>query len=185
MQLQDMTAKHQQDRDNAHKNEIEHFIEKLKNQECTYQNLNDELKNYNKIERQRHMLEIDVLKTQNQNRDKDLSELQSTTKLKDFELIELQARFNAVIEERNRLLEQVSKQEDKWELIEKNHQLTDKILAEVQEIPKFDSNLYINLVKDIQTNIKLSMEKLSVVTHEAKKTFELFNDKKRLNVTNE
>jgi len=178
--FQRITAKHQDDMGNSHKNEINLLLENTKAQESTYQKLINELKIHNEDQRQRHMLEMDTLQTLKQQSEKNLDQLRSTVALKDLELHELKIRLSAMTKERDALAVDLSKQEGK------NTQLTDKIWVELKEVPKFDVSLsYVNYFSEIQHNIHVSMEKLGKITNDAKATFEMLNNKFNVKMNDE
>lgn len=168
-------AKQQADLTQAHHNEINLLIEKSNAQIAALQKLIDQQKSHAEDERVKHMQEADHLKTSQQKIKKDYELLQAVSASKDLELMELKTQLIALKKENEMIATQVQSQEKYWGLFEKNSQITHNIWSELKEIPKFDLGLScIDIINNIQSNIKFSMEDLDKVTNDAKKTIESF-----------
>lgn len=170
-------AKQHADLVQAHHNEMNLVIEKSNAQVSTYEKLIDQQKRHTEDQRNDYMLETDRLKTHQQKIRKDYELLQAVTASKDVELVELKTQLNALKKENENFSTQLQSQEKYWGFFEKNSQVTNNILSELKDIPKFDFSLpYINLINDMQSNINFSMENLGKVTDDAKQTIELFKN---------
>ena len=171
------TAKQLADLVQAHQNEMNLVIEKSNAQVAALEKLIDQQTRHTEDQRNEYMLETDRLKTNHQKIRKDYELLQAVTTSKDLELIELKTQLTALKKENEGLSTQIQSQDKYWGLFEKNNQVTNNILSELKDIPKFDVSLsYINLINDMQNNIDVSMENLGKVTHDAKQTIELFKN---------
>jgi hypothetical protein len=170
-------AKQFADLTQAHQNEMNLVIEKTNTQVSALEKLIDQQKRHTEDQRNEHMLETDRLKTQHQKIKKDYELSRAVTVSKDLELVGLKTQLSALKKENEILSIQLQAQEKYWGLFEKNNQVTNNILSELKDIPKFDFSLpYINLINDMQCNINFSMENLSKVTDDAQKTIELFKN---------
>lgn len=139
--FQRITVQHQDDLSQAHKKEINHVLEKSQIQNDANQKLISELKNYNEIQRQNFIVEVDSLKTKNQQLNKDLDDAKAKIKEKEIELVKIKTELTAITKERDQLAEQIIPQKNYWSFLEKNNEMTNFILSEVKEIPKIDLTL--------------------------------------------
>lgn len=170
-------AKQFADLTQAHQNEMNLVIEKSNAQVSALEKLIDQQKRHTEDQRNEYMLETDRLKSHHQKIRKDYELLQAVTASKDLELLELKTQLNALKKENEILSTQMQSQEKYWGLFEKNSQVTNNILSELKDIPKFDFGLScIHLINDMQNNINVSMENLGKVTDDAKQTIELFKN---------
>lgn len=179
--LQKLTNKHQEDISIIHKNEINHLIEKSKSNEIIYQKLIDELKL--KMEEQRHqyVVRIDSLQTEVQKLNKKIEEQNEVNLLKSKIISELNAKIDLTNKERDMTLEQLNKQEVKWNLLEKNNSLTERVFLEIKNNFKLDL-IYFDIYQNLQTNLNNHIEKLNKSTNEAAEALKYFlKEKETLN----